>query len=106
MYPALVNGNPLKKEIPNSLGLAKVEVPKQLPTEISLANVPRIPSLTTMDSCLAQSTREDSNRQSESNHWDSFQSGWADAPNVWNDSSNDIPGSIMHLFDEMMSSSK
>lgn len=65
------------------------------------ANMPimsRIPSLTLMDSFLAQPTRDDSIKQVESSNWDSYQSGWGDAANVWNDNANDIPGSIIHCF--------
>lgn len=58
--------------------------------------MPRIPSLTIMDSCLVQPTRDDSGKQVEGSNWDGFQSGWGDAPNVWNDSTTDIPGSIIN----------
>ena len=96
MYPALATAIPLKKEVPNPESLVKVEAPRQIPPEMSLATMPRIPSLTIMDSCLVQPTRDDSGKQAEGANWDGFQSGWGDAPNVWNDSTNDIPGSITY----------
>lgn len=92
VYPALATAIPLKKEVPIPESVVKVETQRQVHPEMSLATMPRIPSLTIMDSCLVQPTRDDSGKQVEGSNWDGFQSGWGDAPNVWNDSTTDIPG--------------
>lgn len=96
VYPALATAIPLKKEVPIPESVVKVETQRQVHPEMSLATMPRIPSLTIMDSCLVQPTRDDSGKQVEGSNWDGFQSGWGDAPNVWNDSTTDIPGSIIN----------
>ena len=96
VYPALATAIPLKKEVPIPESVVKVETQRQVHPEMSLATMQRIPSLTIMDSCLVQPTRDDSGKQVEGSNWDGFQSGWGDAPNVWNDSTTDIPGSIIN----------